>query len=163
MALPFLDDEIKDADGKTDLEIAIHQLKYELGSIVDGTSGSGPPAVGTEVPGGGVVTGSTANTITIAFPDGSVPAYVEIPGVETTIVHEFAVVGPTNGGGSPGIGFYDISGGPTVGLTVRGGGTVTAVDAHTVTIAFPDGPPSGPSGRAALGGDDDRPGARRHD
>jgi hypothetical protein len=128
------DPKVKGVEGK---RIRIHRSTYNLGSIPDFHFG-----VGTNVGGGGVVTSVSGSSFTVEFSGGTTPQYVEVPGVETTVIHEYVVAAPEGSGSGFGIGIGGF--GPFIGQEIGGGGVVTGFTDATVTISFPSGVPDGP-------------------
>jgi hypothetical protein len=133
------DPKVKGVEGK---RIRVRRSIYNLGSIRDLHFGVGTRVGGGGGGGGGVVTSVSGSSFTVEFPGGTVPRYIELPGVETTVIHEYIVAAPEGSGSGFGIGIGGF--GPFIGQEIGGGGVVTSFTDATVTISFPHGVPDGP-------------------
>src|SRR5690349_15876128 len=114
--LPLSADEVK-VKGARRRRMRVIRSFYDMGTTTDPV-----PPVGTAGSGGGVVTSVSGSTFTVEFPGGSTPSYVELPGTDTTIIHEHIVAAP-EGSGS-GFGFFLGGSGPFIGQAIEGGGVV---------------------------------------
>jgi hypothetical protein len=84
------------------------------------------PDIGTDVGGGGTVTGTTDSSVTVGFRNPSPDGPIRVTGVRTTVVQEYT---------------FPHEDGIATGNHIGGGGVVVNVTPTTVTIQFPDGVP----------------------